>query len=326
MKEKRIFDQILKRIAACYAMAGLCWASAFIWRGQSLAFAFFLGGIAAMLASLHTAARVFLQLKKLEDRVKDGELPAQIMSGIDNRLYALFDRYANIVKSEEQRFYSQEVLQKQSQLQVLQSQINPHFLYNTLETLRGRALLEQAEDVADMAEALASLFRYSISKHGDTATIHEELYHLKHYLFIQQQRFPGKFNVSIDVDDNRVRQCRIPRMIIQPLVENAIFHGLETQSGAGEICISLMSTQRNVILTVSDNGCGIEEMKLRALNEMLSCHSSGKENREISGIALDNINRRLKIRFGPSYGVHISSTQGIGTDVELFLPPESELI
>lgn len=326
MKEKLIFNQILKRIAACYAVAGFCWASAFLCRGRPPAFPFLLAGIAAMLISLHMTAHVFLQLRKLESCLKDGALPEQIMRGIDSGLCTLFDQYADIVKSEEQRFYSQEVLQKQSQLQVLQSQINPHFLYNTLETLRGRALLEQAEDVADMAEALASLFRYSISKHGDTATIHEELYHLKHYLFIQQQRFPGKFQVSIHVEDNRVGQCRIPRMIIQPLVENAIFHGLETQSGTGEICITLISTQRNVILTVSDNGCGIEETKLRALNEMLSCHSGGKGNHEISGIALDNINRRLKIRFGPLYGVHISSTQGIGTDVELFLPPESELI
>lgn len=243
----------------------------------------------------------------------------------DTELYQqvgeLFDLIRDAIKQE----YSALILEKQSELSSLQSQINPHFLYNTLEAIRGKAILEDVPDIANMAEALASLFRYSISRRGDMATLEDELRNLRNYMVVQQYRFNNKFCLRILADeDDALLLAELPRMTLQPVVENAVYHGLETKIGRGTITIRVEETENRILITISDDGVGIAEDKLMRLNALLMLHANApapaKDSASGIGIALANVNRRLKLCFGETYGLKVYSTPDVGTDVEVSIP------
>ena len=225
---------------------------------------------------------------------------------------------------------SAQIFDKQTELTALQSQINPHFLYNTLETIRGQALLDNNEEIARMTEALGAFFRYSISRKGTMVTLRDELANVRNYMLIQQYRFSNRFSLEIVVDeeDEAAYECLVPRLIIQPVVENAIFHGLEDLDDGGKVTIEIMLTEENLILMISDNGKGIPEEELESLNERIHSNDrkllepQGESNR--TGIALPNINRRLRLLYGDSYGINIYSTSGQGTDVEILIPADGQ--
>lgn len=235
---------------------------------------------------------------------------------------ALFDLIRDAIKRE----YSALILEKQSELSSLQSQINPHFLYNTLEAIRGKAILEDVPDIAEMAEALASLFRYSISRRGDMATLEDELRNLRNYMVVQQYRFHNKFQLRVLADEAcGVLLAELPRMTLQPIVENAVYHGLETKIGQGTITIRVEETDQRILVTVSDDGVGIAEDRLARLNARLLLHANApapakEDGASGSGIALLNVNRRLKLCFGEISGLRVYSTPGVGTDVEISIP------
>ncbi|MGM9617811.1 sensor histidine kinase [Butyricicoccus sp.] len=209
-----------------------------------------------------------------------------------------------------------------AEIGALQSQINPHFLYNTLDAIRGQALIDHSPTIADMTEALSILFRYSISRTGNIVTIQKELYCIEKYMMIQQFRFPGKFEYRKNIDD-RLLSCLIPRLTLQPLVENAIYHGLETRIEGGCISISLEQSGEYIVVRISDNGVGMEENRLNDLNHQLQKNSltaPSSHSPKGSGIALSNVNRRIRLNFGEPYGLILSSSPGLGTDVEIILP------
>lgn len=219
--------------------------------------------------------------------------------------------------------YSSNILDKQAELYTLQSQINPHFLYNTLESIRGKAYAEGQNDIAEMTEALSSFFRYSISRKGNTVTMEEELINVRNYFKIQQFRFDNRFNLDIRLQNrDELIYCRLPKLTLQPLVENAIYHGLEEKMGQGRITISAFATDARIVIKVSDNGIGIPEDTLAAIRDSL--HDLNKEplisdNRN-TGIALNNVNRRIKLLYGETFGLSINSTLGFGTDLEITIP------
>lgn len=224
-------------------------------------------------------------------------------------------------KKDLDRGYAAELLAKQAELEALQSQINPHFLYNTLESIRGRALVEGCEDVAEMAEALAALFRYSISQKGDLVTLEEELHNLGNYFLIQQYRFHNKFEVRYAIEDPELLSALLPRMSLQPLVENAIYHGLETKIGKGIVMIKVTEYREKIEIAIEDNGSGIDDERLKQLNLWLSQGLMPKEAEGARiGIALLNVNKRIALYFGEIYGLRIYSTLGYGTDVRLTIP------
>ena len=227
---------------------------------------------------------------------------------------------------ESARQNSAQIFDKQTELTALQSQINPHFLYNTLETIRGQALLDGNEEIARMTEALGSFFRYSISRKGTMVTLRDELANVRNYMLIQQYRFSNRFllEIIVDEEDEAAYECMVPRLIIQPVVENAIFHGLEDMDEGGRVTIEILLTEDNLIMMISDNGKGIPEEELESLNRRI--HSDDRKLLEPqggghrTGIALPNIDRRLRLLYGDGYGVSVYSTPGQGTDVELLIP------
>jgi len=219
------------------------------------------------------------------------------------------------------------VFDKQAELTALQSQINPHFLCNTLESIRGQALLDGNKEIAKMMEALASYFRYSISRRGNFVTLREELNNIKNYMMIQRYRFNNRFSLEIIVEeeDEKAYDYLIPRLILQPVVENAIYHGLEELPEGGKVVIEVTLTENILILTVSDNGKGMDPRTLSELNARI--HSANMEmGKNGTGIALPNIHKRIQLLFGEEYGVNVYSTLNQGTDVEIVLPANYERI
>lgn len=215
---------------------------------------------------------------------------------------------------------------RQAQYLALQNQINPHFLYNTLESIRSEALIAQLDTVADMTETLARFFRYTISKVENFVSVEEELENCLMYFSIQQYRFGSRLSLEIECDPEekeKIYGCRLPKLTLQPILENSIVHGTECKIGTGHLVIRLERTKEQLLICISDDGIGMDEATLERLNERLekSTLTSGQQEEDgHGGIALANVNNRIHMLFGEAYGMQIYSMLGKGTDVEIKLP------
>ena len=212
---------------------------------------------------------------------------------------------------------------RQAQYLALQNQINPHFLYNTLDGIRSEALVAGVDHVAEMTEALATFFRYTISNVENLVTVEDELENCRIYFRIQQYRFGDRLNLVIECEeDNRqdILQCRIPKLTLQPVLENSIIHGTELKLGKGIQTIHLMLTEKRLLIRVSDDGVGMDEKTLAELNDKLGRSADQLNSEEKGGIALYNVNHRIQLIFGEEYGMHIYSIENVGTDVEISIP------
>lgn len=224
------------------------------------------------------------------------------------------------------RQYAIDISKKQAEYLALQNQINPHFLYNTLEAIRGDALNEGMESIAEMTEALATFFRYNITKVDHLVTLEDELSNAENYFLIQQYRFGDKLSLSIkygNEQDVNIFDYKLPKLTLQPIIENSIYHGLECKIDKGTITINIETTQSRLLINIIDDGIGMEENVLNTLNRKLNQPSLDyvKEDEQAKGgIALINVNNRIKLLFGEQYGLYISSTLNYGTDVEITLP------
>ncbi len=218
-----------------------------------------------------------------------------------------------------------ETLKTRAELHALQNQINPHFLYNTLEIIRSRALIQGNEDVAKMSEALALQFRYCINQSGDLATLRQELDHIRNYLLIQHYRFQDRFHFHEDIEDiEQLGNCRMPILTLQPIIENALIHGVNPKIEGGNITLQIRTSGEKMFLSVIDDGVGMDEPTLKKMRNALHSESiqvgRSENGRKTPGIALHNVNERVKLYFGSEYGLDIASTEGIGTTVTLVIP------
>ena len=222
----------------------------------------------------------------------------------------MMDRIRNL---KEQVIEEQEDKRKY-ELQALQAQINPHFLYNTLDSIIWMAETNDSNIVA-MTEALAKLFRISLNKGNEEISLERELEHVKNYLIIQSMRYADKFTYEISVDPG-VERCRTIKLILQPIVENCIYHGIKKKRGTGKITIRAYRREQNLIIEVSDDGCGMpKEISRKILSDEIE-----SENISGSGIGVKNVNERIQLRFGKKYGLSYSSEEGVGTTVTYVLP------
>lgn len=218
------------------------------------------------------------------------------------------------------------ILRRRIDLTALQMQINPHFLYNTLDSIRGQALLNGQSDIALMTEKLSKFFRYCISNKENMVKIREEADHIQDYYYIQKQRFGERFEMELHVENDILFDYYIPKLTLQPLVENTIMHGLEKVKRKGIVTISIFETEQKVIVKVSDNGIGMSESELEILNERLKLEQArvtSKKGRG-NGIAITNVNSRIKLTFGKEYGIHYRSYENVGTEAIVTLPKVDE--
>lgn len=225
------------------------------------------------------------------------------------------------------RVLANEVLRSQSQIDALQNQINPHFLYNTLESIRGKAILHDEDEIASMIETLALLFRYNINRGRKSASITDELENVKNYVAIQNYRFRNKFSLEIQMGElkDTLKIYQIPPLTLQPIVENAIHYGLEQKAEPGTISIGCILTQSTLVLEVRDDGIGmpyetVHQIQANLRNTTGVPLSDPGSRARSSGIALRNVHRRIQLLFGEEYGLEIMSAQNVGTQVNIVLP------
>lgn len=214
---------------------------------------------------------------------------------------------------------------KQAEFLALQNQINPHFLYNTLEAIRGDALCTGLENIAEITEALSTFFRYTITETGNLVTLENELENVENYFMIQQYRFGEKLKMEIHLPEGEtdVLQLQLPKLTIQPIIENAIFHGLEGKAEGGTVTIDVETTPDKVLVSIRDDGVGIPEDALDKINKKLdhvSVSYINEDKKKRGSIALHNVCRRIKLLFGEEYGIHIFSIVNVGTDVHINIP------
>lgn len=217
---------------------------------------------------------------------------------------------------------------KSSELKVLQDQINPHFLYNTLEMINWKARMSGNEDIAQMIEALAGIMEVNIDRRDSHfLTIKEEVEYLKNYIFLIQKRFGERIQFETQASES-VLDYKIPRLILQPLVENAITHGIEPR-GEGKIIVRAEECRGLLYLTVEDTGEGINEERLHYLQEQLNHPQKNYINSESQDegisrqhIGIINVQKRIKLLYGEEYGMHIQSIEGEGTQTTIKLSKE----
>lgn len=204
-------------------------------------------------------------------------------------------------------------------LQALQSQIKPHFLYNTLECIHWQSCAEGNKQVSKLVMALASYYRLSLSKGRNTVTLKDEIAHVQYYLFIQNQRFGGLIETEVDVEET-LKEIKVPKITLQPLVENAIYHGIGIKEGKkGKIRISARQQKESILLEIEDTGTGLTVEKVEQMNQFLL------EDEEEFGYGVRNVNKRIKLLFGSQYGLHYRLGEKGGALVEIYLPGASEL-
>ena len=210
--------------------------------------------------------------------------------------------------------YKNKIEQKELELKQLQNQINPHFIYNTLESIHMMAEINDDPETSTMAEYFGTIIRYSMNRRINTVKLKEELAIIDNYIYLQKMRFDSLFTIENLVSEE-VLECEMIKMIIQPLIENSIYHGLSECNGNGKIIIQGLKSNDKLIITVSDNGIGIDEKKLADLNDYIN-----DKNQLFNGIALRNINKRLQLNYGEEYGLEVTSIVGKGTSMILTIP------
>lgn len=276
--------------------------------------------LAVIILNILVSSRIAKPLKKLNDSVKEwesGNMNPDIYVGGSVEVEHLGKTLRSTVEQLRQLMHDILVEQEEkrkSELDALQSQINPHFLYNTLDSIVWMIEGERYEDAVFMITQLASLFRISLSRGKTIISIEDEIRHAMNYMNIQKVRYKNIFRIDFDVNEEIYQYCTV-KLVVQPLLENAIYYGVECMDGDGEIKVRGYRKEKDVYIEVCDNGLGMpKEMVQQLLTENNRIRKHG------SGVGLINVHNRIQLRFGKPYGLEIESRPDEGTTVRIHLP------
>ncbi|BFL14238.1 sensor histidine kinase [[Clostridium] hylemonae] len=268
------------------------------------------------------------RLQRKMYQVGEGDFDIRAATGASDEIGQLtlsFDKMVERTKQLIENVYQSEIYQKEAELNALQAQINPHFLYNTLQTIDMMAEEEGADEISDACQALSKIFRYSINRGQEFVHVQDEIVHIENYMLIQKLRFGSKLEVRYDIQ-NECRELYIVKLLIQPMVENAVVHGMENVLDKCYVTIRVYRKEDCLYAEVEDNGTGIAPGQLMELNEKLARSAEQKMVHEVDyvknhrSIGLENTNARIKLYFGQEYGITITSEEGTGTKVCIKLP------
>ena len=256
------------------------------------------------------------ELCRRAERVDAGELTVQepvpseireirtLSEGMEQMIGRLDDQMGEIRRRQESL--------RRTELALLQAQINPHFLYNTMDTIIWLIEADKQQEAVEMVANLSSFFRHSLSKGEDVITLAEEERHVRSYLQIQHARYQDIMEYILDIDPG-LHDAMLPKLTLQPLVENALYHGIKLKRAKGTIRITATLADGCVLLRVEDNGVGITPQRLAQLRDAM-------ERQERVGFGLSAVNQRLRLQFGPEYGLRLDSEEGQGTTVTARIP------
>ena len=229
-------------------------------------------------------------------------------------LSATFNTMTKRIKYLINEVYVDKIHNKDLELQMLQNQINPHFIYNTLESIHMMAEINNDKETSKMAYSLGNIIRYSLSRKNNLVSVADEIKNLEAYILLQEIRMDNIENFIIDVDKGLLNHTII-KLILQPLVENAIYHGMDSVEDGGEIKILGYSSNSSMIFEVIDNGQGMDQDKCARLNAYIN-----DLNEDFTSVGLRNVNMRIKLHYSNKYGVEIFSEEGVGTKVKIVIP------
>ena len=256
------------------------------------------------------------ELCRRAERVDAGDLTVQepvpseireirtLSEGMEQMIGRLDDQMGEIKRRQESL--------RRTELALLQAQINPHFLYNTMDTIIWLIEADKQQEAVEMVANLSSFFRHSLSKGEDVITLAEEERHVRSYLQIQHARYQDIMEYILDIDPG-LHDAMLPKLTLQPLVENALYHGIKLKRAKGTIRITATLADGCVLLRVEDNGVGITPQRLAQLRDAM-------ERQERVGFGLSAVNQRLRLQFGPEYGLRLDSEEGQGTTVTARIP------
>ena len=248
----------------------------------------------------------------IDEEIEKGNDEIAQIGKVFNRLV----RHINRLMEKQKDMYEQK---QKLEMKALQAQINPHFLYNTLDSIRWMAVIQKSNSIAKTVGALENLLRNMAKGIGNKITLKEELSLVQDYVSLQQVRYMEIFDYICDIPDEYL-QCKIVKMTMQPVIENAIIHGIEPTGTYGEIRLTVGEDKGDLYISVEDNGAGMDEETLNALR---AGTGSGNKN-SLSGIGISNVDERIQMTYGPEYGLIFESVKGEFTRVTIHIPKEME--
>ena len=273
-------------------------------------------GIVFLFIQHRSIIRPLRMLSREARHFRDGSLQIQSpVEGTDEiaQLGSAMNEMGVYINNLIERELKAKISQREMELEYLQGQINPHFLYNTLDSIRWMAVIHRQPEIAAQLEAMSQLFRHSLNYGEKYTTLAEEVHHLEQYMQIMQMRFADSISFKIDVDESLL-SCRMIKLILQPLVENAVVHGIEPGRGQGHVSVSIDRFEGKLRCRVTDDGIGIDAEDIRK-------YISGEKDAKRS-FALKNIYDRLHLEYGEGYGLSFTGIPNKGTEMQVLLPVE----
>jgi len=303
-----------------WKIVGVAYANELIVNQQQIRLSYLLWTVFALVSvlilSFYLSRRLSSPIRRLQNQMKQVEkgnfgirseaLPENEIGQLGRTFNVMVSRIKDLMD----QIIQNEDFKRKSELKVLQSQINPHFLYNTLDSIIWMAERRKHEEVVEMTSSLAKLFRAIINRNDETVPVRVELEHITHYLSIQKMRYKDKLDFVIEADP-AMMDFKLPKIILQPIVENAIYHGIKNKPGLGTIRIVGSIFEDRLEFVIEDNGIGMDPTRIE---QMLK-----PSDQPASSIGIRNVNERIKL-FGVEYGVHIKSAPSFGTEVTIVLP------
>lgn len=284
-------------------------------------FALIIFALATALLSVltRTVTKPIGELKGLMELAEQGQLDVRFDSPYNDEISILGGSFNSMIESIDNLLklvYTEQKAKREAELKAFQAQIKPHFLYNTLDTINWMAMDYEADDIVEVIQALTNLFRISLSKGNEIISLENEILHVSSYLSIQKTRYEDQFDYEINWN-KEFKDLKVIKLIIQPIVENAIYHGIKGSKQTGFIKIDVDVTDEHVVIKVSDSGHGMTEEYVNYLNNVFNKNEDKKES---TGIGLLNVNERIKLNFGDEYGLFVVSSLSEGTTVTIKHP------
>ncbi len=263
-------------------------------------------------------------IKKMKD-LENGNIGVIIESNRRDEfgfVFRTFNKMSENIKNLIDTVYKEQIVMKQSEINALQAQINPHFLYNTLESINWKAKMHGDDEVSEMISSFSYIIEANLNRSNEKfIPVYKEIEYIKSYKFLIQKRFGKKIAFNLSIDEDTLNN-RLPKLLIQPIIENTIHHGLEMKKGGGTVDITIKKEGNQLIITVADDGLGIEKSKLlMLLDDMSDDKFSDIDNiLDNSKIGVLNVHRRIRLLYGSEYGLKIESQEGMWTIVTIKVP------
>jgi two-component system sensor histidine kinase YesM len=291
-----------------------------------LYYSFIIAGVTVLIALIVALfftsgiARPVIELRSLMKEAEEGNLGVRFEGRQEDEIGYLGKSFNTMIEEVQKLIdmvYHEQQSKREAELKILQEQIKPHFLYNTLDTIQWMAQEHGAQDIVEVVGALTTLFRIGLSRGKEMIRLHEELEHVRSYLIIQKARYEDKFDFSLRSDEDAL-SCMVLKLTLQPLVENAIYHGVKERRGHGSIRVEAERRDGMLLMRVIDDGVGMSAEKLAEVRTLLTTSHPPAEG--LSGYGIHNVHERIQLTFGSRFGLRYESAPERGTTVEVLHP------